>query len=96
MHRIGLFQKYHNTLCCPSKVLHKHCFHFLLGLTIAPREIGNNAYAKFGVTTKSIMVFLKRLITLRTVTTVETLYITFCINVTIHFFSYRSYYSYLF
>ena len=23
-------QKYHNTLCCPSKVLHKHCFQFLL------------------------------------------------------------------
>ena len=46
-HCIGLFQKYHNTLCCPSKILHKHCFQFLLGLTIAPREIGNNAYAKF-------------------------------------------------
>ena len=23
---LGLFQKYHNTLCCSSKVLHKHCF----------------------------------------------------------------------
>ena len=28
---IVLFQKYHNTLCCPSKVLHQHCFQFLLG-----------------------------------------------------------------
>ena len=28
----GLFQKYHNTLRCPSKILHKHCFQFLLGL----------------------------------------------------------------
>ena len=28
---IGLFQKYHNTLCCPSKILHQHCFQFLLG-----------------------------------------------------------------
>ena len=27
--------------------MHKHCFQFLLGLTIAPREIGNNAYEKF-------------------------------------------------
>ena len=30
--------------------VHKHCFRFLLELTIAPREIENNAYAKrFGV-----------------------------------------------
>ena len=40
-------QKYHNTLCRPSKILHKHCLQFLLGLTIGPREIENNAYAKF-------------------------------------------------
>ena len=39
-----------NTLCCPSKILHKHCFQFLLELTIAPREIENN----FWETTKSI------------------------------------------
>ena len=39
--------KYHNTLCCPSKIVHKHCFQFLLGLTIASREIENNSYAKF-------------------------------------------------
>ena len=26
---IGHFQKYHNTLCFSSKVLHKHCFYFL-------------------------------------------------------------------
>ena len=32
---------------CPSKILHKHCFYFLLGLTTVPRETGNNAYAKF-------------------------------------------------
>ena len=24
--KIGLFQKDHNTLCCPFKILHKHCF----------------------------------------------------------------------
>ena len=34
-----LFQKYHNTLRCLCKLLHKHCFQFLLGLTIAPKEI---------------------------------------------------------
>ena len=38
---------------CPSKILHKHCFYFLLGLIMVPRETENNAYAK----TKS-MVFL--------------------------------------
>ena len=31
----------------PPKVLHKHCFHFLLGFTIFPRELENNTYAKF-------------------------------------------------
>ena len=44
---MGHFQKYHITLCLPSKILHKHCVHFLLGLTMVPRENKNNAYAKF-------------------------------------------------
>ena len=26
------FEKYHNTLSCPSKMFCKHCFQFLLGL----------------------------------------------------------------
>ena len=26
------FEKYHNTLSCPSKIFYKHCFQFLLGL----------------------------------------------------------------
>ena len=30
----------------PPNILHKHCFYFLLGLTIIPRKTGNNAYAK--------------------------------------------------
>ena len=35
-----------------SKILHKHCFYFLLGLIImVPRETGNNAY-DFGETNK--------------------------------------------
>ena len=40
------FQKYHNTFCCSSKILHKHCFQFLLGRFL-PREIENKAYSKF-------------------------------------------------
>ena len=37
---------------CHSKILHEHCFKFLLGVKMAPRETENNAYAKFGVTNK--------------------------------------------
>ena len=32
---------------CHPNILHKHCLHFLLGVTMAPRETENNAYAKF-------------------------------------------------
>ena len=32
---------------CRPKILHKHCLQFLLGVKMAPRENGNNAYAKF-------------------------------------------------
>ena len=49
---IGHFGKYHNTLCLFPQILHKHCFQFLLGLTMVPRENKNNAYAKFGWTNK--------------------------------------------
>ena len=31
----------------PPPILHNLCFSFLLGITAVPREIGNNAYAKF-------------------------------------------------
>ena len=54
---IGHSGKYHNTLCLSPQILHKHCFRFLLGLTMVPRKNKNNAYAKFGGQTKSIMVF---------------------------------------
>ena len=38
----------HNTpYLPPPKILHKLCFSFLLGITAVPREIENNAYAKF-------------------------------------------------
>ena len=49
---IGHSGKYHNTLCLSPQMLHKHCFQFLLGLTMVPRENKNNAYAKFGGTNK--------------------------------------------
>ena len=49
---IGHFGKYHNTFCLSPQILHKHCFPFLLGLTMVPRENKNNPYAKFGETNK--------------------------------------------
>ena len=41
--QIGHFGKYHNTLCLSPQNLHKHCFQFLLGLTVVPRENKNKA-----------------------------------------------------
>ena len=38
---------YHNALCLSPQILHTHCFQFLLGIKMAPRETENNAYAKF-------------------------------------------------
>ena len=32
---------------CHPKILHKHCFQFLLGVKMALRETENNTYAKF-------------------------------------------------
>ena len=49
---IGHFGKYHNTFCLSPQILHKHCFQFLLGITMVRRENKNNAYAKFGGTNK--------------------------------------------
>ena len=37
----------HNTPFLPPQILHNLCFLFLLGVTAVPREIENNAYAKF-------------------------------------------------
>ena len=31
-----------------KKKIHNHCFQFLLGITVVPREIQDNGYAKFG------------------------------------------------
>lgn len=44
---IGLFQKYRDILCRPSKMFDKHSFQILHGLKIAQREIEDNAYARF-------------------------------------------------
>ena len=49
---IGQFGKYHNTFCLSPQILQKHCFQFLLGITMARRENKNNAYARFGGTNK--------------------------------------------
>ena len=32
---------------CPSKIFQKYCFYFLLGLTMVPRETGNNGCLPF-------------------------------------------------
>ena len=37
----------YNVPCLPHKILHNHCFQFLLGITIVPREIEHNDYTKF-------------------------------------------------
>ena len=42
----------HNAPYLPPKILHNLCFSFLLGITAVPREIENNAYAKFWAANK--------------------------------------------
>ena len=48
---------------CHLKILHKHCFQFLLGVKMALRETVNNASAKFCVDKQRalwyVMVFLE-------------------------------------
>ena len=51
--QIHLFHIDHNIPCLPTpppkkKILHIHCFQFFLGITVIPREIKDNGYAKFG------------------------------------------------
>ena len=51
---IHYFHIDHNASCLPPpppsppQILHNHCFQFLLGITVVPREIQENGYAKFG------------------------------------------------
>ena len=50
---MGHFQTYsHNTVYLSSKILHKHCFYFLLGSKEVPGENGKDVYAKFWRTNK--------------------------------------------
>ena len=63
---IRFFGKYNNNLLVPPppqihNKLHSHCFQFLLGLRIVPRETENNGYAKsfFPGGGEIIMVFSK-------------------------------------
>ena len=42
----------HNTPCLPTKILLNLCFSFLVGITAVPREIENNASAKFWAANK--------------------------------------------
>ena len=37
----------YNDPCLRPKILHNHCFQFLLGIAVVPREIEDNGYAKF-------------------------------------------------
>ena len=37
----------HNAPCLAPKILYNHCFQFLLGITVIPREIQDNGYTKF-------------------------------------------------
>ena len=44
--RIHHFHIDHNAPCLLPKILHIHCFQFLLGITVVPREIQDDDYAK--------------------------------------------------
>ena len=43
---IHYFHIDHNEPCLPLRILHNYCFQFLQGITVVPREIENNGYAK--------------------------------------------------
>lgn len=47
---MGHFGKYHNALGLSLQILHEHCFQFLMGLTLVPRENKSSACAGFGGT----------------------------------------------
>ena len=51
-------------LVFPLRILHNQCFQILQGITVVPREIENNGYAKFWVVNKVNMVYVKMVNTL--------------------------------
>ena len=42
-----LGRRVHLAPCLSSKILHNHCFQFLLGITVVPRKIKHSSYAFF-------------------------------------------------
>ena len=50
---------FHNTPCLPPITLHNLCFLVLLGITVVPRDIKDNAYAKFNRETRCTRYFGK-------------------------------------
>ena len=64
--KIRYFHIDHNEPCLPPNILHNHCFQFLLGYTVVPREIQDNGYAIFwgvgeggGGGTRRIIIYVK-------------------------------------
>ena len=55
LHTIRYLHNSHNAPYLPLKILHNLCFSFLLGITVVPREIKNNAYANFWGEIRCIM-----------------------------------------
>ena len=52
-------------LVFPLRILHNQCFQISHGITVVPREIENNGYAKFwGVNKVNYMVYVKMVNTL--------------------------------
>ena len=49
-------------LVYPPKILHKHCFQFLLGISFVLREIEDNSYANFGGKQGALWSVLDRLV----------------------------------
>ena len=56
---IHYFHIGHNAPCLPSKIWRNHCFRFLVGITVVPREIPNNGHASFRGYTRYIMAYVK-------------------------------------
>ena len=44
-----IFHLDHNAPHLLLNILDSHCFQFFLGITVVPREVEDNGYAKFGV-----------------------------------------------
>ena len=45
--------------CLAPQIFHTHCFQFLLGITVVPREIEDNGYEKFFGQASYIIFYMK-------------------------------------